>query len=197
MIECSNEFLYYKRKNRKFKFKRFFHVFITFFIIFVIVFYYKKVTVPLVQESCFEKINAVNVKCVNNSIISALTGGVDYEDLIVIEKNSQGEITLISTNSQKINLLSRKILSSCENNLNEEIKKGIDIPLLTFSGLTFLVGYGSNVNFKTISVENVSCNFISDFTSCSNDASTSISFSTTSMDDIIVVWSRPKIFAML
>lgn len=38
---------------------------------------------------------------------------------------------------------------------------------------------------------------MSDLTSCSNVASTSISFSTTSMEDIIVVWSRPKIFAML
>ncbi len=164
MIECSNEYIYYKRKNRKISFKRFFYILIIIAIILSLFLYYKKVTIPHIEEVCFEKVKSVNVKCVNLSLIKTLSVYEELDDFIFIEKNASGEIVLISSNSKKINEFSRRIVENVQNTLCEELKEGIKLPWMAFSGLVIFSGYGSEVNFNAITAENVSCNLISNFT---------------------------------
>ena len=165
MIECSNELLYYKRKNRKINFKRFFCIIITFFILVGGFIYYKKVTTPLIERLCFDKVSSVVFKSVNNSIISTISTNVNYDDLVYVEKNNNGDITLIQANSKKINDIGRKIVLECEKSLNENLKNGVKIPFLAFTGLPFLSGFGTEINLKVLSVERVDCKFNSEFIS--------------------------------
>ena len=41
----------------------------------------------------------------------------------------------------------------------------MNIPILAFLGIEILSGYGKEVNFKAIAINDVSCNFSSNFTS--------------------------------
>ena len=165
MIECSNELLYYKRKNRKINFKRFFCIFIIIFILISGFIYYKKVTTPLIERLCFDKISSTFYKSVNNSIISTISTNVTYDDLVHIEKNDNGDISLISANSKMINDISRKIVLETEKTINEKLKNGVKIPFLAFTGLSFLSGYGKEINLKVLSVESVDVKFNSEFIS--------------------------------
>ncbi len=165
MIECSNEFVYYKRKNRKKSFKRFFSFLLILTIIFFCVIYYKKVVISNLNDVCVEKTQAISVICINKAILTSFSEPIDYYDLIKVEKNSNGDIVMISSNSQKLNQLSRSLTENATIKLQEEIKKGIKLPFLAFSGISFLSGYGKEVNFKALTVENVSCDFVSKFSS--------------------------------
>lgn len=165
MIECSNEFIYYKRKNRKKPLKRFFSVLLIIALVILSICYYRNVILKNVFNITFEKAHSISVKCINDCILTSLNEPINYYDLIEIEKNSNGDIVLISSNSQKINALSRTLVDTARVKLKDETKNGIKIPWLAFSGISFLSGYGKEVNFKVLSVENVSCDFISKFSS--------------------------------
>lgn len=165
MIECTSEYIYYKKKNRKMNFKRFFYLIFVCIIIFLFIFYNEKIIEPNVREICQDKIYSINSKCVNDAILECLNYGVNYEDLIIIEKNQQNEITLMSANSIFMNKIAREILDKVSENIENKLKNGVNIPIFAFSGLELLSGYGKEINFKSISISSVNCNFTSDFKS--------------------------------
>ncbi len=165
MIECSNEFVYYKRKNRKKTIKRFFSILIILSLIFLSICYYKKVVISNLYDVCIEKAHTISVSCINNAIFTSFSEPIDYYDLIEVEKNTNGDIVMISSNSQKLNQLSRSLTENARIKLEEETKKGIKLPFLAFSGISILSGYGKEVTFKALTVENVTCDFVSKFNS--------------------------------
>ncbi|MBQ7340106.1 MAG: sporulation protein YunB [Clostridia bacterium] len=134
-------------------------------IIFLFIFYNEKIIEPNVREICQDKIYSINSKCVNDAILECLNYGVNYEDLIIIEKNQQNEITLMSANSIFMNKIAREILDKVSENIENKLKNGVNIPIFAFSGLELLSGYGKEINFKSISISSVNCNFTSDFKS--------------------------------
>ena len=165
MIECSNEFVYYKRKNRKKLFKRFFSILIIISIVLLCFFYYKKVVLSNLYNLCVEKAHAVSVNCINNAILNAFSEPIDYYDLIKVDKNTNGDIVMITSNSQKLNHISKKLTENARIKIEEETQKGISIPFLAFSGISIISGYGKEISFKALTVENVTCDFVSKFNS--------------------------------
>ena len=161
MIECSHENIYYikKRKNRKRLNMRFFCLLL---LIALVLIYYFYVVLPFITNVLSEKAYNVNVRCINDAVISSLEG-VKYEDLVVVEKNSEGEIVLITSNVNKVNLIAREVIKNSENNIATNLKDGIELPLLSFLGLNIVSGYGSNISIKSISISNINCDFISEF----------------------------------
>ena len=115
-------------------FKRFFYLFFALLIIFLIIYYIEKIVEPNVKEICQDKIFSINAKCVNDAIFECLNYGVNYEDLIIIEKNQQKEITLMSANSVYMNKISREILDKVSQNIDVNLKNGVSIPIFAFSG---------------------------------------------------------------
>ena len=164
MIECCEENVYYKRKKSNFKKNRLVSVLIVLILVALIVAYYCNVSYPFIVQICKDKIQKINTSCVNNSILTTLSK-VKYDDIINIDKNSSDEIELISTNSVKINDISRNVVKDTELYLDIELSKGIKIPWLAFLGSNILSGYGSEVDFKSINVSSVSCDFVSTFKS--------------------------------
>ena len=99
MIECVDEKIYYTRKKRRKKSKKGIKIFF-FLLAFIACFiYYKKVVTVHVINVCADKCETLNTKSINNAIISSLNNRFLYEELIVIVKNTSGEITMMSANS--------------------------------------------------------------------------------------------------
>ena len=164
MIECTDKYIYYKRKRKKvskFSLALFFIVFV-----FIIVFlFYKLVVAKNIYNICYDYAKSISAKAVNQAVISTLIDGLEYDDLVYVEKNNAGDIILMSTNSLKVNKLSRNIVNKTESNLNREISNGVPIPLLTFFGFEVLSGYGKIINYKAIHISSVNCKFVSNFKS--------------------------------
>ncbi len=126
-------------------------------------FYNKKVVNNIVlysQETVFSETK----NSLNNAIKLSLND-TEYGDLINVEKNTQGDVIFLSANSLKINKISKNVVEYSKILIDNQLKKGVDIPIWTFSGITFLSGYGKDINYKFLSIGSVSSEFISEFTS--------------------------------
>ncbi len=164
MIECTENFIYYKKRKKK-SFKRFFSLFLIFAIIFSIYLYYNKVICKQIFNICADYSYSVSAEAVNTAVLLSLDNSVEYSDLVIVEKNGSGDIVFMSTNSLKVNKINRNIASSTSILIKNKISNGVNVPFFAFTGISFLSGYGSNVKVKVVNNVSVVCNFSSTFTS--------------------------------
>lgn len=166
MIEYIDENIWYKkRRKRKKSVKRLFRFIIVFVILLGLFFYYKGVVSTHIINICGDFAYAESTKAVNNAVLSSLETNVKYEDLMDVQKNSDGEIIYMSANTYKINLINKEITTQTQKKLENALKNGVAIPFLAFSGINIISGYGANVYYKAVTVAGVTCDFISDFQS--------------------------------
>lgn len=163
MIDCTNQKIWYNRKFKKKK--RILKLFIWFLVISFLILYFFYLIPKNIYNFCFDTIYSSCNDSVNSSILMSLQNKVNYNDLIYIEKDNQGNVSFMSTNSQKVNQISRDIVSNTKMILQNKLNEGIDIPYLAFTGINFISGYGRTTKLKNLSVSDVSCGFISKFES--------------------------------
>ena len=166
MIECSNDYIWYKKKrcHRK-KFKRWLSIFIVISLIIGAFLYYKNVVCDLIFRICSDYAYSYSTEAVNEAVLASLSDKTKYSELIIVEKNNAGDVILMTANSHKINLINKEVSESTAKVLKTKLKKGIPVPILAFTGIDFLSGYGNNLYIKTISISSVSCEFDSNFNS--------------------------------
>lgn len=153
-----------KNKKRKMKFK--YKFLISIIVIFALGFIYLTTIVnPIIFNYNKAVVEHNSVDILNNSIKNSLSDYL-YDDLVTIQKNDSGDITLISCNSSNVNKLSNTITSHCQTDLKSLENTGINIALLTFTGIPFLNGIGPKINIKTTPVGYCDSKYISKFTSC-------------------------------
>lgn len=164
MIECTDSYIYYKKKNKK-SYKFIFIAFLLVSVFLIVYFYYNKVICDQIFKICGDYAYSCSSDCVNSAVLISLNGNISYDDLIKVEKNSNGEITLITTDSYKVNSINRQVSNNTSVLLKEKLSKGVPIPSFALSGISFLSGYGSVINLKTINTVSVVCDFFSTFKS--------------------------------
>ncbi|MBE7083688.1 MAG: hypothetical protein E7373_03690 [Clostridiales bacterium] len=163
MIECTSEFIWYKKKRLK-KPKKLIAFFLTFLIIISIFVYYKTIVFNLIFDICVNYAEKYSAQSVNDAVLISLSDGTKYSDLILIEKDSQGKVILMSANSIKVNLLSREIVNNTLALVEEKLQRGIPVPFMAFSGIGVLSGYGKTINYRELTISKVECEFDSQFT---------------------------------
>lgn len=154
MIECTNERIY-KRRGRKHG--KAFSFFIVILFIALPFLYTRFCIAETVGEICSDACNAYSLKAVNAAAISSLSLGVSYSEVVNIEKNDSGDITLIGIDPLKANSIGQEIAAKTRTNLEAELKNGIPLPWLAFSGIKLLAGYGKEVMFKAVTISSVKC----------------------------------------
>ena len=159
--------IYYNmKKNKKHKMKFKYKFLISMIIIFILAFVY---LINIVNPIIFNYNKAIvehnSIDLLNNSIESSLSNYL-YEDLVSIQKNDSGDITLISCNSANVNKLANSITIKCQTDLKSLENTGIKVALLTFTGLPFLNGIGPKINIKTTPVGYCDSKYVSKFTAC-------------------------------
>ena len=72
---------------------------------------------------------------------------------------------MLTANSTKINYINKKVVISITDLLSNEIEKGFSVPLLAFSGIKLISGYGKRIKLKSLSIASVTSEFDNNFTS--------------------------------
>ena len=164
MIECTDNFIWYKKRKKK-PFKRFFSLFLVLSIFVGMITYYSLVVVKQIFNICADYSYVFSTEAVNSAVLISLENDVKYSDLINIEKNGDGDIVLMTSNSLKINRINREVSSATSALLKQKLSNGIPVPLFAFTGISFLSGYGKEVNLKITNNVSVLCGFSSKFMS--------------------------------
>ncbi|MCL2343207.1 MAG: sporulation protein YunB [Firmicutes bacterium] len=89
-------------------------------------------------------------------------GGFDYSDFVRIDRDAAGNVTAITTDTAKINLLSAELLSDIVA-ANQQNMIEIGIPLGTLTGTQLLLGRGPNIHVKVYMLSNSTATFRNEF----------------------------------
>ena len=158
---------YYRDKYRKRK-KRKAVLFLSVFLSFVVLsfVYVYCVVNPVVIEATSHTIYSLSTSAVSNAVYDVLVkNNISYEDLVNIEYNDSGDITLISLETVELNLLTREFYKVSQDYLDAMGIEGVDVSLGTFSGIPFLSGLGPKINLKLVSIGAMTASFESEFAS--------------------------------
>ena len=131
-------------------------------IIGVLVYFQRNVTKVLISIS-EATIRSITTVAVNDAIYYTLNDAIRYEDLITIERDAEGNVTSITTDSLKINRIARDTAYLSQENLTKMSAEGIMVPIGALTGVEALAGFGQPINIKIIPISNVECRFVSKF----------------------------------
>lgn len=120
---------------------------------------------PVIKQVSEEEIRALTVDAVNLAASEVIAEQIDYDDILQITKDSQGNITLIQANTVLINKIARNTTLQAQENISALGQQGIDIPIGSLSGISFLAGRGPNFKLRVLPVGSVDTVFHSEFIS--------------------------------
>lgn len=152
-----------KLKNKMPRRKYAFFIGIISLIVCFIFVFVNNVVNPVILSTSEIKVRSLTLKAVNSAVSEVVSESVLYNDLININTNENGDITMISANSILINKLSKELAKTAQAKLEIMGKGGLNIPIGTFSGMPIFVGRGPDVKIKLIPIGSISCTFESDF----------------------------------
>lgn len=134
-------------------------------IIISILLYLHYVVNPIIIDASEAKVRSLTQSAVESAVYDVIKDEYLYSDLIEIIKDSNNDIQMISANAYKINLLSKEILNSAQNNLTTLGEQGIEIGIGTFTGITLFTDKGPKVSLKLSPIGTIYTRFHSEFTS--------------------------------
>ncbi len=136
-----------------------------FFIAFLIVLYFFNVINPVIKTYCAAETRSLTEKAVNLAVSNVINRSINYDSLIDITYNSNGEISSFSANQYEINTISREIVKEAQFLMNTLGEDGLKINVGTLSGMPFFIGRGPKINLKLVPIGAVSSEFESKFDS--------------------------------
>lgn len=149
-------------KNKKFKRFKILIIFICLLSIATLIYFQRNVTRVLISIS-EATIRSITTVAVNDAIYYTLNDAIRYEDLIQIERDADGNVTSITTDSLKINRIARDTAYLSQENLTKMSAEGIMVPIGALTGVEALAGFGKKINIKIIPISNVECRFVTKF----------------------------------
>ena len=128
----------------------------------VVIFLAKTIT-PLFEKICKDEAKGIATIITNQEATNVMRE-YSYQDLFTIEKDANGDISMIKSNVFPINEVTSDIALRIQEGIDKEGRKKINIPLGAFSGIRLLTGSGPNVNIKIATIGNVETDLRSEFT---------------------------------
>ncbi len=117
-------------------------------------------TEQLARMTVSDAASDIVVQVVNREITQ---GGVEYGDLVTLERDSTGGIMALTTNMQAMNRLKTSLLEALSQALKEMDDDEISIPLGNLLGFQPLSGRGPKIPIRVVSASSADANFQGDF----------------------------------
>ena len=115
--------------------------------------YFRNNIVPTVMGSAVAEVRAICTNSVNLAVTTVVGGGLKYDDLFTVDKDSDDDVSMVQANSPEINLISREIANLAQANLDALGSQEISVPAGTFTGLALLMGMGPEVTISVIPID--------------------------------------------
>ncbi|SHI19026.1 MULTISPECIES: sporulation protein YunB [Clostridium] len=105
------------------------------------------------------------IEVIDRNILDLYDKEFNYDDIMKIEKDGQGNITMIRADTIKLNSLAAKVSLESQNKLREMGAVGIKIPIGYISKNVILSNLGPSVKVRMLPIGSVKTNYISEFES--------------------------------
>lgn len=136
------------------------------FIIMVIAFSTVKIVLdailPIFDTLCKDKAKSI-ATIISNEEATNVMKEHTYDELFTLEKEKDGNITMIKSNIIAINEIISDVAVKIQNTINQRGRENIEIALGSFTGFKLLSGKGPGVPIKISSIGNVETDLRSEF----------------------------------
>lgn len=153
--------------KRKLKTKaKIFLFFIMLFILGISVILYYDIKIrPIIKDIAVSTAQDYATDIINNSIYNILdNNNVNYEDIVDIKKDNDGNIIALTINTIKVNKLSNEIALELNRRTNEVNSAKVQVPLGNFFSIGFLSDRGPNISLSILPTSSISTQIQQEFT---------------------------------
>jgi len=159
-IYSRKRFFKSKKANKRKRFKLALLAFV--FIIFWVLSVYLYSAYPIFVASCKTRANSVATNIVNDEVNKVMSL-YNYEDLVNIEKDSNGKISMISAKIVPINNIVADIVTNIQNKIDSKGTEKVYINLGKVSGITILSRLGPTFTIELERAGSISAKINSEF----------------------------------
>lgn len=137
---------------------------IAFFSIIIILVIFLKSSYPVFKATCETAASSKGVSIINDEV-NAVMKDYSYDDLINIEKDTQGKISLIKADVIKLNEIVTKIVSNIQEEFDKIPRITVFINMGSVSGISMLKNFDPKFDIELESSGRISSNVKTEFTS--------------------------------
>ena len=154
------------RFNKKNSFNKYLAIIIAILFLFNLFFYYfDKRMLPVILDTAEMRMKAEAISMINEESINVFSEGFDYNDIINIEKDDDGNITLLRSNTAMQNFFAAQVVLNCSNRLEKFEAICVDLPIGYLTNNSFFYNMGPSLNIKMKQVGNIITSYESIFES--------------------------------
>ena len=160
---------YYEKRNRKkFKIK---NPKLTFFIIAIFILFnsimytFNRKILPAVMKVAEEKLKREATDIINETALEIYSKDFSYEDIMIVEKDTEGNITMLRADTVKLNYLASKMALACNEKIGELNNLGLEVPLGYMSENLIFHNLGPNIGIKMSQIGSITKDYESIFES--------------------------------
>nr|WP_162990621.1 sporulation protein YunB [Maliibacterium massiliense] len=120
-------------------------------------------TRPVVLSMSEARMRELAATAMNQAVRETMCTDVNYYDLIDVKQDDKGNVSMVQSNTVRMNELGAQCAARAQNKLNELAARRIDIPLGAALGWELLQGAGPNISVKIVPVGSVLTEFKTEF----------------------------------
>lgn len=139
-------------------------VIISMLLVFILfIFLYNKRVYPVVLQIAQNSIKAETVETISKTSMELFNEEFNYEEMIIIDKDNEGNINMMRANTVKLNYLTSRLSVRCNEELQEMGKIGVEVPLGWLADNSAFYELGPDINVKVDPIGNMKVSYESKF----------------------------------
>lgn len=129
------------------------------------IYYFDKVVQPTVMLVADSEMRARVVEIINKNIVSVYESKFNYDDIISVEKDSNGKVVMLRADTVKLNALATEVAILSQQEIKEVGSIGVKMPLGYITKNNLLSYYGPSITVKMEPIGRVETSYDSVFES--------------------------------
>ena len=117
---------------------------------------------PMFEEMCIAKAKSIAIQIINKKTQDSIDK-IDYNDIVTIMKDNNGNITMVKANALSINRISVELTTDIQNAFENENQTSIYIPIGSIFGNEILSNIGPKIPIQINPTGVVTTQFRSEF----------------------------------
>lgn len=156
----------YYTKPKKTEFKPIILVIISILLVFILsIFLYDKRIYPAVLQVAESSIKADTIECISKTSMELFDEEFNYDEMIIIDKDNEGNINMIRANTVKLNYLTSRLSIRCNEELQKMGEVGVEVPFGWMTDNSAFYEFGPDLNVKIDPIGNMKVSYESKFES--------------------------------
>lgn len=154
-----------RRKKLSFKVKVWIIIIFVSIMVNIFIYAFDKIVTPTILCVANVEVKRKAMETINRAVINKYLESFKYDDIIQIEKDNLGSITLVKSDTLKLNKLACDVALESQQKLKEMGNVGIEIPIGYITKNNILSYFGPNITIKMEPIGYIETKYISNFES--------------------------------